>query len=64
MRHKAGAKGRKNVRVGKGGHHVAPLLMALHDLDLVHVLHRLRGGGEGGGGERKDGNLHGSYLLL
>ena len=40
---------------------MAPLFVALHDLDLVHVLPRHGGGGGGGdedGGEGKLGGFH------
>ncbi len=41
---------------------MAPLFMALHDLDLVHVLPRHGGGGGSGGGEGGEGNLGGFHV--
>jgi hypothetical protein len=50
----------RNSRVGEWRDDVAPLFVALHDFDLVHVLPRHGGGGGGGedGGERKLGGFH------
>ena len=47
--------------MGEWRDNVAPLFVALHDLDLVHVLPRHGGGGGGGdedGGEGKLGGFH------
>ena len=43
--------------MGKGGEDMVPLLVPLHNFDLIEVLLRQNGGGEDGG-EGKDGDLH------
>jgi hypothetical protein len=60
---RAGGEGIYHSPMGEGRDDVAPLGVTLHDLDLVHVLPRKRGGDDGCR-EGKDDEFHDDNVLL